>query len=324
MKLPLWSRRLLRFLLGLLLLAAFVAAALINAPGLVALYYDVRYTPLVQALPEAALPKAGQRLLVLAPHPDDEVLCCAGTILQALTAGAEVYVVWLTNGDGFEWDAVLSERRPRPQAAAMRRLGLLRMLEARRAAAVLGVPETNLFFLGYPDRGTLRLLLDHYLDPYRSRYTGVSEVPYPGTLHPGAPYTGRSMESDLREVLVTVNPDMVLAPSPLDAHPDHQALAYLALRVLGNRDEESKLRYWMIHGGVEWPLPKGLHPKLPLFPPPRGRDLAWRRVSLSEDEVATKERATRAHASQMRLLFRYLEAFARENELLSLTPLPPP
>ncbi len=62
---------------------------------------------------------------------------------------------------------------------------------------------------------------------------------------------------------------------------------------------------------------------MPLFPPPRGRDLAWRRVNLSEAEVATKECATRAHASQMRLLFRYLEAFTRENELLSLTPLPP-
>ncbi|WP_345558472.1 PIG-L family deacetylase [Streptomonospora halophila] len=40
-----------------------------------------------------------QRLLVIAPHPDDEVLGCGGLLHKAKSAGAEVYVQFLTVGD---------------------------------------------------------------------------------------------------------------------------------------------------------------------------------------------------------------------------------
>ncbi|MFC3998280.1 PIG-L deacetylase family protein [Nocardiopsis sediminis] len=42
---------------------------------------------------------ARQRILVLAPHPDDETLGCGGLISKAKAAGAEVYVQFLTVGD---------------------------------------------------------------------------------------------------------------------------------------------------------------------------------------------------------------------------------
>ena len=50
-------------------------------------------------------------VLVVAPHPDDETLCCAGVIQRARAAGARVAIVWLTGGDAFELDAILVERR---------------------------------------------------------------------------------------------------------------------------------------------------------------------------------------------------------------------
>jgi len=37
--------------------------------------------------------------MVVAPHPDDEVLGAGGLIQQAVAAGAEVRIVYLTNGD---------------------------------------------------------------------------------------------------------------------------------------------------------------------------------------------------------------------------------
>ncbi|WP_407938925.1 hypothetical protein [Meiothermus taiwanensis] len=37
-----------------------------------------------------------------------------------------------------------------------------------------------------------------------------------------------------------------------------------------------RLRFWMVHGGLEWPLPKGLHPQLPLEPTPWGKGLSLR------------------------------------------------
>src|SRR5215475_14334378 len=40
-------------------------------------------------------------IVVFAPHPDDEVIGCAGIIMQALARGARVKVVAITSGDGF-------------------------------------------------------------------------------------------------------------------------------------------------------------------------------------------------------------------------------
>ncbi|MDA8369699.1 MAG: PIG-L family deacetylase [Nocardiopsaceae bacterium] len=40
-----------------------------------------------------------QRILIFAPHPDDETLGCGGLVSKAKAAGAEVYVQFLTVGD---------------------------------------------------------------------------------------------------------------------------------------------------------------------------------------------------------------------------------
>lgn len=46
----------------------------------------------------------GQRILVIAPHADDETYGCAGTIAKAKALGAEVYVVVVTVGDLQHYD----------------------------------------------------------------------------------------------------------------------------------------------------------------------------------------------------------------------------
>src|SRR5580704_2711504 len=42
---------------------------------------------------------ANDRIIVVAPHPDDEILGAGGLIQQACAAGAEVHVIYLTSGD---------------------------------------------------------------------------------------------------------------------------------------------------------------------------------------------------------------------------------
>lgn len=39
-----------------------------------------------------------KRLLVFAPHPDDEILGCGGTIIKNIQQGNEVYVCVVTRG----------------------------------------------------------------------------------------------------------------------------------------------------------------------------------------------------------------------------------
>ncbi len=310
---PLTRRR----LLGLAALAVLLLAALaINFGRATPLFYP-RATAQVAALPAAPGYRAGQRVLFVSPHPDDETLCCAGSIQQALAAGAQVWVVWLTSGDGFEFDAILLNRSPRPGRAAMARLGERRMGEARAAARVLGVPPQHLLFLGYPDGGLLHLFLENYATPYASRYTGRTRVEYAGTVEPGAPYTGQSVERDLTRVLDTVRPDVVLVPSPEDQHPDHRAASYFVTRLLALRGEQDRARYWIVHGGLEWPVPKGLHADLPLLLPQRGRGLPWARLALTAAQEDRKLAAIRAYRSQTEVLDRFMLAFVRENELLS-------
>ena len=40
-----------------------------------------------------------ERLLVIAPHPDDEIIGCGGLIQKIKENGGKVYVIFLTNGD---------------------------------------------------------------------------------------------------------------------------------------------------------------------------------------------------------------------------------
>jgi LmbE family N-acetylglucosaminyl deacetylase len=42
----------------------------------------------------------GQRILVIAPHPDDEMIGAGGTLIKAIRRGAEVRVLYLTSGKG--------------------------------------------------------------------------------------------------------------------------------------------------------------------------------------------------------------------------------
>ncbi len=44
-----------------------------------------------------------QKLLVIAPHPDDEVLGCGGLIRKIKSQGGKVYVLFLTVGDTFDY-----------------------------------------------------------------------------------------------------------------------------------------------------------------------------------------------------------------------------
>lgn len=317
----LWPPRRRRWLIPALLVAVALALWINVTPF-------TRLTQPMAAARVARLPATtpfyqGQKIMILSPHPDDETLCCAGMMQQAQAAGASVYVVFMTSGDGFEFDAAFEGRQLRPSAASFRRLALKRMNEARAATRVLGVPASHLSFLGYPDGGLLRLFLENYATPYRSPTSQLSSVGYDGSANPGSSYTGMNLERDLAARVEAINPDLLLVPAPQDAHPDHRTTSFLALRLMAERGQTSRLRYWVVHGGLEWPLPKGVHRSDPLTLPARAPGLAWTRADLTPAEVLEKARAIREYRTQTALLGRFMEAFERKNELLSTTALPP-
>ena len=136
--------------------------------------------------PAVSSEPGGGNIVVLAPHMDDEVLGCGGTVAQHVRAGATVTFIFLTDGrHGAKADAALpeSEREHR-----MQELIGIRKQEARHAADVLGVQD--IFFLDAEDQ---RLLSD------------------PGVV------------ARLRGRLQSLRPDVVYLPFFLERHPDHRA-----------------------------------------------------------------------------------------------------
>lgn len=69
----------------------------------------MRFTRNLEPL-ELARP-AASRILVLAPHPDDEILGAGGTLLSAIAAGATVQVAYLTSGKPAQSAALEAETR---------------------------------------------------------------------------------------------------------------------------------------------------------------------------------------------------------------------
>ena len=264
-------------------------------------------------------------VLVVSPHPDDESLCCGGLIHAAREAGVQVAVVWITNGDGFRWSAMVAEHRLRPRAGKYREFATRRAGEARTAAAALGLDPESLFFLGYPDGGVLPLLLDHYYPntPWRSKFTGADSVVYDDAVDPGAEYDGQNLERDFQRVLDQVKPTLVLAPSPQDTHPDHRGTGILAWRALSARGETDRIRFWIVHGGRGWPKPRAYRPELPQTIAPRGIGMRWERIPLDADAQRAKLRALRAHHTQLEVMGRVMESHVRADELFSRTPVPP-
>jgi len=261
-------------------------------------------------------------VLVVSPHPDDEVLCCSGVIQRVLQAGGRVSVVWLTSGDGSELDLLVVEKSLLFRPSKLRELALRRMQESREALAVLGVPSDRLYFLGYPDRGILPLFTDYYITTYRSRFTTATAVPYPGTVSPNHPYTGQNLERDFESVLDKVHPTLILAPSPRDAHPDHRATGLVTIRAMARRNELFRVRYWIVHGGEFWPIPRGYEPDLEMPPPPLGHGLSQTPFKLEPVEEQRKHQAISAYHTQMEVMSSFLLSFVRTTELYSTTPMP--
>lgn len=83
-----------------------------------------------------------RRLVVIAPHPDDESLGCGGLIAGCRAAGLPVAVVIVSDG---------AASHPRSRRFAAPRLAALRREEALEAVGRLGVAARDVHFLDLPD-----------------------------------------------------------------------------------------------------------------------------------------------------------------------------
>ena len=163
------------------------------------------------------------RLLLIAPHPDDESLACSVILQRAVRAGTRVGVIYATDGEDNPWPQRFLYGKWRLNADDRARWGKIRRLEAIAALRELGVSAGSVRFLGLPDQKLTKLLL-------RARQPTVD---------------------CLTREIEKWNPTDLLVPSIFDTHPDHNALAVLSHCVLNELFEHGKgLSAWsyVVHG----------------------------------------------------------------------------
>jgi LmbE family N-acetylglucosaminyl deacetylase len=109
-------------------------------------FFQNQYRKLVQQttfVQQLEMSELQQSAIVFAPHQDDETLGCGGTILRKKAVGADVKVVFMTDGCRSHAGLISEEE-----------LRTLRRAEAISACKILGLEEQDVFFLEIED-GTL-------------------------------------------------------------------------------------------------------------------------------------------------------------------------
>jgi len=267
--------------------------------------------------PRLAPARRNDRILIVAPHIDDEAISAGGYAVDAIANGAEVYVVYLTAGDCNRFSARLLHRTLEPTASNYLSVGKTRIAEAKTAMKILGIPPDHFFVLGYPDRG-LRAMVDNPEAIVRSRGTRAHEVPYDDALSPGSEYRIENAINDLKQVIELARPTTVIAPVPFDMHTDHAATAEIVDFALDELQWKATRLGYLVHSRRMKPLMNT--PTRALLPPTRLKQFSWATYPLSDRVKQIKTDMLMTYKSQRPYVFLLRNAFVRRNELFFVYP----
>ncbi len=273
---------------------------------------------------EGAIPlTTDDRILVVAPHPDDEALGQGALIQRAVADDISVQVVIMTCGDGFKRAARAQSGDKIPAENDYVKLGELREKESIEAMKQLGLESEDIKFLGYPD-GFIDLLFDTNWD-YDNLVTGLtgkSDAPYSFAYEKNAPYCGANVVKNLTDIVDDFKPTIIVYPNPNDMHDDHWATNAFVQYAISTLDYDAKDYTYLVHRGSLWPVPPLYRPEEPLSPPEQltHTDTTWIRSDVTDEENLHKEAAIASYKSQIELMEPYLKSFIRENELFSQNP----
>jgi LmbE family N-acetylglucosaminyl deacetylase len=276
----------------------------------------------------------GERLLVVAPHPDDESLGTGGSIQRVLSTNGTVRIVTLTAGDGYVEAVEQETGLPRPRPSQYLAYGEQRLKEVQEAVRQLGGGRIHLDLLAFPDGGLRPLLHAHWakLHPERSSTTDVSRPPYPEAEDHHLQYDGTDLRNKLVSILRETRPTIVAYPDPLDLHPDHNAAGLFTMLALDDWCGSSakkpaprpRLLAYLVHwkDWPDWPdewdqrTPPPYATAPPLFLPASlpARGLARVALTLTDEEIRVKHAALALHVTQQQVIPYLLALFVRQTE----------
>ena len=260
------------------------------------------------------------RILILAPHPDDEAIACAGVIQEALKKKARIKIVYLTNGDHNQLAFIVYEKRLVFRKGEFIHMGEVRRQEAQKAMIGLGLKQEDLIFLGYPDFGTFAMWTRYWASPkpFKSLLTRMTKVPYPENYSYGRDYIPQNILSDLQKIIENYRPNKIFVSHPADTNGDHRSLNLflsVAMWNLEGKIPRPRIYAYLVHH-TGWPLKRKYHPDLDMPAPEDLKDAGrWLSLALEPKAVEKKYNAIGEYKSQTQSSAFYLFSFARKNEL---------
>lgn len=142
-----------------------------------------------------------KRILVVLPHPDDEVFPMSGSLRQHIEAGAKVTYACLTLGE-------MGRNLGNPPFANRVTLPEVRRGEVQTSAKILGIQDLRL--LGYHDK-TIEF------EPFEL------------------------IDAHINQIIEEVEPDLIYTYEPLHGvHPDHNACGAAVIRVVAAMESSKR------------------------------------------------------------------------------------
>ncbi|MHB8362763.1 MAG: PIG-L deacetylase family protein [Patescibacteria group bacterium] len=257
-------------------------------------------------------------LLLIAPHPDDESLSSAGMIQRAISSGANVIVVFITNGDGFKIATKRSNLTRKLSPNIYKDFALLRQNDAISALLELGVKKDDIIFLGFPDGGIDQLYMVNFKEPFTSKTTNENKVCYKNSYKYEDQYTGENLLNNLSTIIKNFNPTYIIYPNFKDTHKDHSYTSLFVKKAIGKTNIKAKEFTYLIHF-PGWPqyniqsrkkyaeIPKTIRGKYDFLS-----------FELTEEEILKKKKALFLHKTQAKLIKPFFHAFTKKNEIFIL------
>jgi LmbE family N-acetylglucosaminyl deacetylase len=163
------------------------------------------------------------RVMLFAPHPDDESLGCGVLLQRAVRGGAAIRVIYATDGEDNPWPQRGVLRKWRLNGTDRQRWGKWRRAEALAALRVLGVRADDVRFIGLPDQQLSLLLMRNC----------------------------RTILDRFADIIDEFDPTDLFVPSLADTHPDHSALAVMLRLVMALShacDARTRIWHYIVHG----------------------------------------------------------------------------
>lgn len=262
--------------------------------------------------------KCNKKIVLFAPHQDDEILSACLYLKKKKLQSYSVSVVFVTNGDYNGKNGAI-----------------MRAKESIQALSLLGVEKKNIYFMGYADTGyqfkssflyklyTASNENKIYVTQYNEKQTyhplGFKTVHY-SFFGNEAFYTKKNFLLDIETLLNNLHPDVIIIPSIYDSHYDHKALGYFFNDILNVKRGALKVYSYLIHSRNDllWP---DRNKCFFLRPPCVSQGLWDKRLiyEFSQEEVEWKRQVIKIFTSQSPEKFNnYLYSFAKKEEFFLL------